>query len=151
MLRQWASRPRGERLQAQPKARKTGNERVRLTRTARQVGGREPQRWQERPQTAGSDWQRRKTRKSTPLVGSVDCDTGECRPNDDSGTDTSEARVFDAEFLPLDSAREEHTCPWSFAEDPHDLGPSNVQLRNANGLSIPSGRKVMVSYDVLGP
>ena len=30
-------------------------------------------------------------------------------------------------------------------------GPSNVQLRNANGLAIPSGRKVMVSYDVLGP
>ena len=31
------------------------------------------------------------------------------------------------------------------------MGFSNVQLRNANGLSIPSGRKVMVSYDVLVP
>ena len=57
----------------------------------------------------------------------------------------------DAEFLPLESACEEHTCPWNFAECGRDLGPSNVQLRNANGLSILSGRKVMVSYDVLGP
>ena len=32
-----------------------------------------------------------------------------------------------------------------------DSGPSNVQLRNANGISITSGRKVMVSFDVLGP
>ena len=32
-----------------------------------------------------------------------------------------------------------------------DLGPSNVQLRNGSGLSIPSGRKVIVSYVVLGP
>ena len=58
---------------------------------------------------------------------------------------------MDAEFLPLDRACEEHTCPWNFPEGVRDLGPSNVQLRNANGLSIPSGRKVMVSYDVLGP
>ena len=29
------------------------------------------------------------------------------------------------------------------------FGSSNVQLRNANGLSIPARRKVMVSYDVL--
>ena len=60
-------------------------------------------------------------------------------------------KPVDAEFLPLDSACEEHTCPWNFAEGGRDLGPSNVHLRNANGLSIPSGRKVMVSYDVLGP
>ena len=31
------------------------------------------------------------------------------------------------------------------------MGPSNVQLRNASGLPIPSGSKVMVSCDVLGP
>ena len=48
----------------------------------------------------------------------------------------------DAEFLLLDSACEEHSG--------RDLGPSNVQLRDATGLSIPSGREVMVSYDVLG-
>ena len=74
--------------------------------------------------------------------------------------DTNEAWVLsvegndkpvDAEFLPLDSACEEHTCPWNFAEDGRDLGRSNVHLRNASGLAIPSGSKVMVSYDVLGP
>ena len=84
----------------------------------------------------------------------------ECWPDDDdSGTDTSEAWVLslednnipaDAEFLPLDSAYEEHTFSWNFPEGGRDLGLSNVQLRNANGLSIPSGRKVMESYDVLG-
>ena len=55
-----------------------------------------------------------------------------------------------ADFLPLDSACEEHICPWTFAESGHDLGPSNVQLKNANGLSTLPARKVMVSYDVLG-
>ena len=59
-------------------------------------------------------------------------------------------KPVDAEFLPLDSACEEHTCPWTFAEGGRDLDPSNVQLRSANGLSIPSGRKMRVSYDVLG-
>ena len=57
----------------------------------------------------------------------------------------------DVEFFPLDSACEEHTSERNFAEGGRDLGPSNVQLRNASGLSIPSGRKVMVSCDVLGP
>ena len=57
----------------------------------------------------------------------------------------------DAEFLLLDSAFEEHTCPWNFAEVGRDLGPSNMHLGGASGLSILSGRKVMVSYDVLGP
>ena len=47
--------------------------------------------------------------------------------------DTSEAWVLsakgdiktvDAEFLPLDSACEEHTCPWNFAEGGRPLsGP----------------------------
>ena len=55
------------------------------------------------------------------------------------------------EFLPLDSACEEHTCTWSLAEGVHDLDTSNVHLTNANDLSIPSGRKVMVSCNVLGP
>ena len=59
-------------------------------------------------------------------------------------------KPVEAEFLPLDSACEEGTCPWNFAEGGRDLGPSNVQLKNASGLSIPSGRKVMVSCDVLG-
>ena len=36
------------------------------------------------------------------------------------------------------------------AEGGRDLGLSTVHLRNANGVSMPSGRKVMVSYDVLG-
>ena len=57
--------------------------------------------------------------------------------NDDSGVDT-EAWVLsvegnnmpvDAEFVPLDSACEERTCPWNFAEGGRDLGPSNTQLR----------------------
>ena len=61
----------------------------------------------------------------------------------DSGVDNSEAWVLsvegnnkpvDAEFLPIDSACEEHTFPWNFAEGGRDVGPSNVQLRNANGL-----------------
>ena len=56
-----------------------------------------------------------------------------------------------AEFLPLDSACEEHTCPWNFAEGGRDLGLSNVQLGNENSLSIPSSRKVMMPNDVLGP
>ena len=47
------------------------------------------------------------------------------------------------------TACEEHTCPWNFAESGRDLGPSDVHLRNAHGLAIPSGRKVMVSNDVL--
>ena len=105
---------------------------------------------------------------STATVEAVD-DTGGideagicgCWSDDnDSGVDTSEAWVLsvdgsdipaDAEFLPLDSACEEHTCPWNFAQSGRDWDPSDVQLRNANGLSIPSGRNVMVSYDVLGP
>ena len=57
----------------------------------------------------------------------------------------------DAEFLPLDSACEEHTCPWNFAEGGREGCPSSVQLRIANGLSIPSDKKVMVPYDVLRP
>ena len=48
----------------------------------------------------------------------------------------------DADFLPLDSAYEEQTFPWNFAGGGRD--PSNMRWRNANGLSIPSGRKVMV-------
>ena len=63
---------------------------------------------------------------------------------------SSNNKPVDAEFLPLDSACEEHTCPSNFGEGGRDLGPSNMQLRNANGLSIPSGRKVMVPHDVLG-
>ena len=124
-------------------------------------------------QTAGSVWQKRKTRKSTQLM-----EHGRLRRKtqgrlmkqelvgvgpmmmDDSGVDSCEAWVLsvegnnkpvEAEFLPLDSACEEHTCLWNFGEGGRDLGPSNVQLRSASGLSIPSGRKVMVSYDVLGP
>ena len=77
-----------------------------------------------------------------------------------SGVDTSEAWVLsvegndmpaDAEFLLLDSACAEHTCPWNLAQGGRDLGLSNVQLGHATGLSIPSGSKVMVSSDVLGP
>ena len=59
--------------------------------------------------------------------------------DDDSGVDNSEARGsecvegdhvrVDAEFLPLDSACDEHTCPWNFAGGGRDLGPSNVKLR----------------------
>ena len=45
--------------------------------------------------------------------------------------------LADAEFL--------------LADGGHDFGWSNVQLGNATGLSIPSSKKVMVSYDVLGP
>ena len=80
--------------------------------------------------------------------------------DDDSGVDTCEAWLLsvegnnmpaDAEFLPLDSACEEHTCPWNVAEDGRFFSLSNVQLRNASGLLNPSGRKVKVSYDVLGP
>ena len=75
---------------------------------------------------------------------------GSWSDDDDSGVHTSEAWVLsvegnnipaDAEFLPLDSACEEHTCPWNFPEGERDSGPSTVQLRNANGLSIPSGKK----------
>ena len=49
-----------------------------------------------------------------------------------SGIDTSEAWVLsvggnnvpiDAECLPLDSACEEHTCRWNFAEGGRGLGP----------------------------
>ena len=85
---------------------------------------------------------------------------GDWSDDENDRVDTSEAWVLgveginkpvDAEFLPLDSACEEHTCPRNFADGGRDLGPSNVQLRNASGLSIPSGRKVMVSYDVWGP
>ena len=68
---------------------------------------------------------------------------GSWSDDEDDGVDASEAWVLsvvgnnmpaDAEFLPLDSACEEHTCPWNFVEGRRDLGPSNVQLRNANGL-----------------
>ena len=85
---------------------------------------------------------------------------GDWSDDEDDGVDTSGGWVLsvegnnkpvDAEFLPLDSACEEHTCPWNFTEGGRDLGPSNVQWRDAKGLPIPSGRKVMVSYDVLGP
>ena len=85
---------------------------------------------------------------------------GDWSDDEDNRVDTDAAWVLsvegdnkpvDAEFLPLHSACEEHTCPWNFAEGGRDWGPSNVQLRNANGLSIPSGKKVMVSYDFLGP
>ena len=86
--------------------------------------------------------------------------SGNCSDEENNSDDGNEAWVLsvegndkpvDAEFLPHDSACEEHTCPWNFAEGGRDSGPSNVELRNADGLSIPSGRKVMVSYDVLGP
>ena len=117
------------------------------------------------------DWQKRNTRKSSPSAATVAAveDAGEVdeagvcgswSDDDDSGADVSEAKVLsvecnnmpaDAEFLPFDSACEEHTCPWNFAEGGRDLGPSNVQLRNANGHSTPSGRKVMVSYKVVSP
>ncbi|CAK0896486.1 unnamed protein product, partial [Prorocentrum cordatum] len=53
------------------------------------------------------------------------------------------------EFLPLDSACEEHTCPWDFAEDGVDVGPGGVRLRGANGDKIPSGRNIIVEYAVL--
>ena len=85
---------------------------------------------------------------------------GDCSDDENNRDDTSEALVLsvegndkpvDAEFLPFDSACEEHTCPRNFAEGERDVDPSNVHLRNANGLAIPSGRTVMVSYDVLGP
>ena len=75
---------------------------------------------------------------------------GDCSDDVNNRGDTSEAWVpsvegndkpVDAEFLLLDSACEEHICPWNFAECGRDLGPSNVQLRNATGLSIPSGRR----------
>ena len=84
----------------------------------------------------------------------------DCSDDENNRDDTSEGWVLsvegndkpvDVECLPLDSACEEHTCLWNFAEGGRDLGPSNVHLRNANGLSIPSGRKVMVSHNVLGP
>ena len=51
--------------------------------------------------------------------------------DDGSGVDNSRASVLsvdvndkpaDAEFLPLDSACEEHTCPWNFAEGGRDFG-----------------------------
>ena len=38
-------------------------------------------------------------------------------------------KPMDAEFFPLNSACEEHTCPWNFSEGGRDLGPSNVQSR----------------------
>ena len=97
---------------------------------------------------------------STATVAAVE-DTGEIEEagicggwsdDEDNRVDTDEAWVpsvegdnkpVDAEFLPLDSACEEHTCPWNFAQSERDLGPSN-------GFSIPSGKKVMVSHDVLG-
>ena len=54
---------------------------------------------------------------------------GDCSDCEDSDVDTSETWVLrvegnnkpvDAEFLPLDSACEEHTCPWNFAEGGRD-------------------------------
>ena len=96
-------------------------------------------------------------------TGGID-DAGICgywSDDDDSGVDTSKAWILsvagnnmpeDAQFFPLDTACEEHTYPWKFDQGGRDLGSLNVQqLRNANGLSIPSGRKVMVSYHVLVP
>ena len=86
--------------------------------------------------------------------------SGGCSDEENNSDDGDEAWVLsvegndkptDAEFLPLDGACEEHTCPSNFAGAGRDLSPSDVQLRNVNGRSIPSGRKVMVSYDVLGP
>ena len=62
---------------------------------------------------------------------------GDCSDDDNNRDDTSEAWVLsvegndkpvDAEFLPLDSACEEHTSPWNFAEGGRDLGPSNVHF-----------------------
>ena len=67
---------------------------------------------------------------------------GDWSDDENNRDDTSEAWVLsvegndepvDAEFLPLDRAREEHTCPRNFAERGRDLGPSNVHLRNASG------------------
>ena len=66
---------------------------------------------------------------------------GSWSDDDDSRVDTSEVWVLsvegdnmpaDAEFLPLDSACEEHICPWNFAEGGFGLGLSRVQLGNAN-------------------
>ena len=96
--------------------------------------------------------------EDTEIDEAVIC--GDWSDDEDDGVDTSKAwalsvegnnKPADAEFLPLDSACEEHTCPWNFAEGGRDLGPSNVQSRNANGLLNPPGRKVMVSHDVMGP
>ena len=97
--------------------------------------------------------------EDTEVIGEAGI-CGDCSDDENKRDDTNEAWVLsvegddkpaDAEFLPLDSASEEHTCPWNFAEGGHDLRHSNVHFRNANGLSIPSDKKVMVSYDVLGP
>ena len=58
--------------------------------------------------------------------------SGDCSDDENNSDDTSEAWVLsregndkpvDAEFFPLDSACEEHTCPWNFAEGGRDLGP----------------------------
>ena len=56
----------------------------------------------------------------------------------------------DAEFLPLDSACEEHTCPWNFAEGGRDLGLKCTVEKRERSLDS-SGRKWMVSHDVFGP
>ena len=76
------------------------------------------------------------TVKAVEDTGEID-EAGICgswSDDDDSGVDTSEDNMpADAAFFPLDSACEEHTCPWNFAEGARDLGPSNVQLKNANG------------------
>ena len=70
--------------------------------------------------------------------------SGNCSDDENKCDDGNEAWVLslegndkpaDADFLPFDSACEEHTCPWNFAEGGRGLGPSNVQLRNANSLS----------------
>ena len=77
-------------------------------------------------QTAESVWQKRKTRKSTPSTATVAAvqdteeidEAGIC--GEDNGVDTSEEWVLSvegnnkpvyAEFLPLDSPCEGHTCP----------------------------------------
>ena len=58
--------------------------------------------------------------------------SGDCSDEENNSDDGNEAWVLsveandkpmNAEFLPIDSACEEHTCPWNFAEGGRDLGP----------------------------
>ena len=130
-----------ERARAKPMEK----ERVHLTRTvppSLKVSAATAARKATSGQTAGSDWQKQRTRKFTLSEQRKPRRRQQWRP---WKTPT------DAEFFPLESACEEHTCPIIFSASDHEFGPSNVPLSNANGLSIPSGRRVMVSYNILGP
>ena len=88
---------------------------------------------------------------STATVAAVD-DTGEFDGESelDDDADIPKACVFSVENKDM-ATDAEFTCPLSFSAGGHDLEPSSVQLRNANGLSTPSGRRVLVSYNILGP